>query len=140
MPGWGLVTADSRYIKTGNDGLLARNEGGGRTPTMRSATYKTAQGCQLHTTAAVPALVRANHFVFVCVCSCVHNHQAPKGVGGVQGFQAARVPQTPYAPTSRPDKVLPSPKGVCVEVLSRCRWPSCRFPAGRHRQRRREIG
>ena len=38
--------------KTANDESLARDEGGGRTPQLREATYKTVQGCQLHTTPA----------------------------------------------------------------------------------------
>ena len=30
-----------RHNKTANDELLARNEGGGRSPSMKNATYKT---------------------------------------------------------------------------------------------------
>ena len=36
--------------KTANDESLARDEGGGRTPPLREATYKTVQGCLLRTT------------------------------------------------------------------------------------------
>ena len=38
--------------KTANDESLARDEGGGRTPALREATYKTVQGCLLRTTPA----------------------------------------------------------------------------------------
>ena len=38
--------------KTANDESLARDEGGGRTPLLREATYKTVQGCLLRTTPA----------------------------------------------------------------------------------------
>ena len=38
--------------KTANDESLARDEGGGRIPLLREATYKTVQGCLLRTTPA----------------------------------------------------------------------------------------
>ena len=38
--------------KTANDESLARDEGGGRIPRLREATYKTVQGCLLRTTPA----------------------------------------------------------------------------------------
>ena len=40
--------------KTADEESLARDEGGGRTPPLREATYKTAgvQGCLLRTTPA----------------------------------------------------------------------------------------
>ena len=38
--------------KTANDESLARDEGGGRIPLLRVATYKTVQGCLLRTTPA----------------------------------------------------------------------------------------
>ena len=38
--------------KTADDESLARDEGGGRNPPLREATYKTVQGCLLRTTPA----------------------------------------------------------------------------------------
>ena len=38
--------------KTANDEWLSRDEGGGRIPLLREATYKTVQGCLLRTTPA----------------------------------------------------------------------------------------
>ena len=38
--------------KTANEESLARDEGGGRIPLLREATYKTVQGCLLRTTPA----------------------------------------------------------------------------------------
>ena len=43
--------------KTANDESLARDEGGGRTPLLRDATYKTVQGCLLRTTPATATII-----------------------------------------------------------------------------------
>ena len=42
--------------KTADDESLARDEGGGRIPRLREATYKTVQGCLLRTTPATATI------------------------------------------------------------------------------------
>ena len=48
--------------KTTNDESLARDEGGGRTPLLREATYKTVQGCPLRTTPATTTKFSMSHY------------------------------------------------------------------------------
>ena len=47
--------------KTANDESLARDEGGGRIPLLREATYKTVQGCLLRTTPATAAIFSVSY-------------------------------------------------------------------------------
>ena len=83
------MTTGSLHNKTANDELLARNEGGGGSPSMRNATYKTVQGCQLRKTPAT-----ATTIVPVCGCSCVQNRRAPKG-GGMKASTTTKQQEEP---------------------------------------------
>ncbi len=89
---WCYVSAVTEYIKSANGESLARDEGDGSNLFMEVATYTTVQGCQLSM-----RMTPATASIFpVCGCSCDSCEQylrAPKGHGGVQGFQAGRVPQ-----------------------------------------------
>ena len=51
------MIAGTRYIKSSNDELLARDEGGGRNLFMEVVTYKTVQGRQLRMTPATATFV-----------------------------------------------------------------------------------
>jgi len=48
--------------KTADDESLARDEGGGRIPRLREATYKTVQGCLLRTTPATATKFSVSYY------------------------------------------------------------------------------
>ena len=114
------MIAGTGYIKSANDESLARDEGGGRNLFMEVVTYKTVQGRRLRMTPAT-----ANQFFRLWMQLCAEPPSSEGGHGGVYDDQAARRTtrsqknhKTPWVTTSRPDRQLRHPKGVCGDVRS----------------------
>ena len=116
---WCDVIAGTGYIKSANDESLARDEGGGRNLFMEVATYKTVQleGRRLRMTPAT-----ASQFSPLWMQLCAEQPSSEGGHGGVYDDQAARITTRlcELSPADR-DRQLRHPKGVCGDVLSRCR-------------------
>ena len=104
--------------------------------TSMTATYKAVHGGRLRMTKETESTsFGVPNFSRLCGCSRVQSHQAPKGHGGVQGFQAARVPQDIMGLLKLNYYMLQ--RGV-RENTSMCNGPMQVFPAGRHY--RRQMG
>ena len=103
-----------RPCKTANDETLARDEGGGRIPPLREATYKTVQGCLLRTTPATPTII----FRELSPADQDRRLRHPKGVWGCAIQVQVTTMKIPYRAASS------APKGDRPILEYTTKWSS----------------